>query len=80
MIIITDDPEPDKEFLEFKEKYLDKLVEANNGDVARAVVELNILYRSIPKNSWIDFGASADLSFWDFIASSEANAPATVVT
>jgi hypothetical protein len=47
MLIITDDPPKNKEFLEFKEKYFEKFIEANNGDTIKAHYQLVLAYRAL---------------------------------
>jgi hypothetical protein len=49
MIIITEDPPKNKEFLEFKEKYFEKFIEANNGDTIKAHCQLVLAYRALLK-------------------------------
>jgi len=53
MLIITDDPPKNKEFLEFKEKYFEKFIKANNGDTIKAHYHLVLAYRALKevKNS-----------------------------
>jgi hypothetical protein len=47
MLIITDDPPKNKEFLEFKKKYFEKFIEANNGDTIKAHYQLVLAYRAL---------------------------------
>ncbi len=47
MLIITNDPPKNKEFLEFKEKYFEKFIEANNGDTIKAHYQLVLAYRAL---------------------------------